>query len=143
LTAVRVRNSMGTITHITTSRAFCIWRWFYTLILFLWTIQWFIFHSLDWSVVVGYYNLYFGFLPAAIFLLLKHTVSRWACWFVCAYDILVSLALVVALILLPNYMLLGFLLPLAGFIFEGGVLAFMLIHNRHNTSFSSQDNTMK
>jgi hypothetical protein len=121
---------MTTISYVTALRIFCMWRWFYTIILAFWTILFFIYRSLDWSVEVGYYNLYLGTLPAAIFLLLKHTGVWWAGWFAYIYDILVALALVVALIVLPNYMGLGFVLPLAGFICEGIVLTAAIVCKR-------------
>ena len=79
---------------------------------------------------VGYYNLYFGVLPAVIFLLLRYANSRWAGCFAYAYDVFIFLAVVVALILLPNYMGLGFLLPLVGFVCEGILLTVVLVRDR-------------
>ncbi len=127
----RRANSMSDVTRYTASTRFRIWRWLYAIILVCWTIPWFVAaHSLDWSVDVGYYNLYFGLLPAAVFLLLRLADSRWAGWFAYAYDVFIFLALVVALIGLPNYMGLGFLLPLVGFLCEGILLTVVLVRDR-------------
>lgn len=121
---------MSNLTSYTASTPFCIWRWLYAIVSVCWTIPWFVTHSLDWSVDVGYYNLYFGVLPAVIFLSLRHAHSTWAGWFAYAYDVFLLLALVVALIGLPNYMGLGFLLPLVGFVCEGILLTVVLARDR-------------
>ena len=123
-------NRARAILNCTTSRVFCVWRLILTVFFIVWTIPLYATKTLDWDIQVVYYNLYLGILPSAMFLMLRYIDSRWAGWFAYAYDVFIFLALVVALVLLPNYMVFGFVLPLIGFIFEGIFLTAVIIRHK-------------
>jgi len=123
---------MSKIAYYNASRWFCIWRWFYALVLIALTVI-FAVPCPDGSILIAYYYLFSGVLPAAVFLWLRHTGSRWACWFAYAYDLFLCALFVAALALLPlwtSYMGLGFMMYLAGFIAEGVFLTVVLIRSR-------------
>lgn len=123
----RSRNRQVSLSNYANSRAFNLWRWLYAVIVLIWTVPFFIVHSLDWGMEVAYYNLFFGVMPAAIFLLLKYWRPNIAFWFAYAYDVFVFLVFVIALVGLPNYMGLFILLPLVGFVCEGIFLTIVLV----------------
>lgn len=118
---------MDAISVYVTSRAFCVWRWIYTLVVLCFTIGILLSPSPDWGMYIGWYNLAFGAIPCAVFLLLWHVHSRWVVWFAYVYD-----AFVVAVLLLSP-MMIGYVFPLTGFICEWVFLTVVLVRGRFRT----------
>lgn len=110
------------------SKIFGIWRWVYLVILCAWTIPFFFIHSRDVDPLqVAYPNLFFGVIPALLFLVLRYTKPIWACWFAYIYDLLVAVTLVIGLFILPNYLGLVYVFFLvAGF--TGECILFLAVY---------------